>query len=147
MFFTLVGARALGDHHPGQYLPFWAHACHEGSERACRYAGHLTLTYCENGSGWACNEAGVAAVRSGGSAGELFSHGCELGFPTACHNVATPAPAPDRLVRSAPLVADLPIVLRGTKPPLRERRPTRLYAIACQEGWPGACQGTLAEGL
>ena len=43
----------------GQYLPFWQEACESGNERACRYEAFLTLTYCNNGSGWACNEAGI----------------------------------------------------------------------------------------
>jgi len=33
----------------------------------------------------------------------------------------------------------LPIVLSGTKPPLRERDPAKLYALACKQGWPSAC--------
>jgi len=144
-FTGMSAVRALGDRHPGQYLPFWKEACSAGSDRACRYAAYLVDAYCHNGSGWACNEDGIEIARSGRPATEVFERGCRLGFSLACENAKRSTTAPEAMARSGPRLADLPIVLRGTKPPLRERDPAKLKALACWEGWPGACEGKLEE--
>ncbi|HSG08596.1 MAG TPA: hypothetical protein VLA36_09565 [Longimicrobiales bacterium] len=141
VFTGLYGTGALGDHHPGQYLPFWKQACEVGNERACRYESFLTLTYCNNGSGWACNEAGIQFSEARRDPGPVFLKGCELGFSTACTNVARGG-AGEPLVREPPLDQDLPIVLRGTKPVLTERDPTALRAIGCAQGWTELCGPT-----
>ena len=130
--------RAVGDRHPGQYLPFWKEACSAGSGRACRYAAYLVDAYCHNGSGWACNEDGIQLARSGRPAAAIFQRGCELGLPSACANAKRGPAGSEPLVRSGPRVADLPVVLRGTKPPLKERDPDKLYALACEEGMAGS---------
>ncbi len=41
-----------------------------------------------------------------------------------------------------PTLEDYPIILRGSKGEIREREPSELYALACQEGWPGTCRQT-----
>ncbi len=145
VFLGLSAGRALGDRHPGQYLPFWKNACAAGSDRACRYASYLTDTYCHNGSGWACNEVGIEQVARGGPAREQFEKACRLGYSPGCENAARPLTAPGSLARSEPQLADLPVVLRGTKPRLRETDPSKLYALACEEGWRGACERSVAE--
>jgi hypothetical protein len=144
-FTGMSSVRALGDRHPGQYLPFWREACSAGSDRACRYSAYLVDAYCHNGSGWACNEDGIQIARSGRPATAAFERGCELGFPLACENAKRSGADTEPMARSGPRPADLPIVLRGTKPPLRERDPDKLNALACWEGWPGACEGRLEE--
>jgi hypothetical protein len=151
VFATLSAVKGVGDTHPGQYLPFWQKACGTGNVRACNYAANLTLIYCNNGSGWACNEVGIlrdelaqlAGGPAGQPAGQAFSRACELGFTPGCDNAHRAATDPRPPARAAPLLADLPIVLRGTKPPIRERDPAKLYALACTQGWPGMC-GTQA---
>ena len=46
-----------------------------------------------------------------------------------------------------PTAADYPIILRGSKNEIIDRRPSVLYAIACEQGWPATCgQGNQAEG-
>ena len=141
VFGVMSAFKGVGDTHPGQYLPFWQKACGAGgSARACTYAANLTLIYCNNGSGWACNEVGVLRLERGEPVGPAFSHACELGFSPACENANRMATGARSLARAGPSLADLPIVLRGTKPPLRERDPGRLYAIACAQGWPGTCE-------
>jgi hypothetical protein len=139
IFFALSAARGVGDKPPGQSLAFWQQACRSGSTRACNYTMSMSLNYCNDGSGWACNEWGILRLESGQAAGTAFSHACELGFTPACDNANRAAADVASLTRSRPMLADLPIVLRGTKPPLAERDPTELYAIACGQGWPGAC--------
>jgi hypothetical protein len=139
VFVAMSALKAVGDTHPGQYLPFWQKACQAGSARACTYAANLTAIYCSNGSGWACNEVAILRLRLRQPAGPDFRRGCDLGFSPACEN-ARRAPADSAPVaRARPLPADLPIVLRGTKPTLRERDPARLSALACAQGWLEMC--------
>ncbi|MGD8320753.1 MAG: hypothetical protein PVJ02_09870 [Gemmatimonadota bacterium] len=141
VFAGLYATGSVGDHHPGQYLPFWKQACEEGSGRACRYAAHLTEIYCQNGSGWACNEAGVQRVALRQPAAEqFFKRGCDLGYPAACENAESGTRVTSDLARGQPRMEDLPIVLRGTKPILSERDPETLLAVGCREGWDGMCR-------
>lgn len=138
LFAVLYATQGVGDRHPGQYLPFWETACQEGSDRACRYRTYMTFIYCNNGSGWACNEYGIHEVENRRTPGAAFRRACDLGFEPGCANAQGPGETP-ALARGAPALEDLPIVLRGTKPALRERDPAALRAIACRQGWPGTC--------
>jgi hypothetical protein len=144
VFVALSALQGVGDTHPGQYLPFWHDACREGSTRACTYVVRLTAVYCERGSGWACNEVGIVNRRLGRPADADFRRACDLGFAAGCENLTRPAGDGRTLASGPPLLRDLPIVLSGTKPPLRERDPAKLYALACEQGWPGACGGEAA---
>ncbi len=139
IFLPMLAGRAVGDSHPGEYLPFWHTACVQGSTRACNYMATLTSVYCERGSGWACNDVGILKRRVGARAEPEFRRACDLGFQAGCENVNRAAARVGTLTSGPPAVRDLPIVLSGTKPPLRERNPAALYAIACEQGWPGAC--------
>jgi hypothetical protein len=109
------------------------------------------LSFCDQGSGWACNEAGlmhVALSRSGedlrrsnpAGAAEPFRHGCGLGFTTACQNLSTLTSGAGKFASSPPGIEDLPVILRGSKGEIVERTPSELYALACHEGWPGTCE-------
>jgi hypothetical protein len=138
LFVGLYGTERMGDRHPGQYLPFWSQACEAGSDRACRYEAHLTETYCNNGSGWACNEAGIRLAEARGDPRQAFLRGCELGFPVACANSGRGGNTAD-LVHAPPLDQDLPIILRGTKPALTVRDPVALRDIGCRQGWTEMC--------
>ena len=138
VFTGLYATEGLGDRHPGQYLPFWTRACEAGNARACRYEAYLTATYCNNGSGWACNEAGIQLAEARRDRGQMFLKGCELGFSTACANAARGGDA-GALVRAPPTDRDLPIILRGTKPALTERDRTVLMALGCRQGWTDMC--------
>ena len=131
--------RGVGDDHPGQYLPFWHEACGAGSARACTYTAKLTQVYCARGSGWACNEVGALELRLGRDPSPEFHRACDLGFNPGCENLQRPPGSTAAIASAPPKPNDLPIVLSGTKPPLRERDPAKLYALACKQGWPGAC--------
>jgi hypothetical protein len=144
-FIGLFATRAVGDNHPGQYLPFWHTACGGGSARACSYVATLTVVFCNKGSGWACNETGILERRLGQPADASFRRACDLGFNAGCANLTRSTGDVSSLSSDHPSLRDLPIVLSGTKPPLRERDPARLYALACDQGWPGACNGGWAE--
>jgi len=138
LFAVLYATQGVGDRHPGQYLPFWEATCQEGNDRACRYRTYMTFVYCNNGSGWACNEFGIHEVENRRTPGAAFRRACELGFDPGCANAQGPGEGA-ALARSAPTLRDLPIVLRGTKPALAERDPEALRAIACRQGWPETC--------
>ena len=138
-FTAMSGIQAIGDRHAGQYLPFWESVCESGSTRACDYASFLMLAHCENGSGWACKELGVARARADRSPASMFERACDLGFSPACGSPGRSATELDNLARIGPQLEELPIVLAGTKPPLRERSPVKLYALGCSQGWRSMC--------
>lgn len=150
VFAVMSATQAVGDSHPGQWLPFWRQACQDGRPYACPYLADLSLSYCNQGSGWACNEAGllhIALSRSGedlrrldpAGAAEPLSRGCRLGFAVACQNLNTLTSGAGRFASAPPALDDYPIILRGSKGEIRERGPAALYALACHEGWPNTC--------
>lgn len=135
-FAVLMLGRALGDRHPGQYLPFWQEACAAGKDRACSYVAYRESIYCAQGSGWACNEWGVRLAARGLSPREAFERGCRAGDAAACENRERGRGA--ELARAPVPVRELPIVL-SWKGKVRERDPAALLAMACEQGWPGSC--------
>jgi hypothetical protein len=153
VFAILSATQAVGDSHPGQWLPFWRKACEHGHAYACPYLADLETNFCNRGSGWACNEAGlmhIALSRSGedlrrldpSGAAEPLRRGCELGFVTACGNLRTLTSGSGKFANAPPALEDYPIILRGSKGEIREREPSALYALACHEGWPDTCGRT-----
>ena len=151
VFAVLSATQAVGDDHPGQWLPFWRQACEDGRAYACPYLADLELSDCGRGSGWACNEAGllhIALSRSGedlrrldpAGAAEPLRRGCELGFEAACRNLRRLTSGTGAFAAPPPGLEDYPIILRGSKGEIREREPSELYALACREGWPDTCK-------
>jgi hypothetical protein len=149
-FAGMSAAQGVGDYHPGQWLPFWRQACQDGRAYACPYLADLESGYCNQGSGWACNEAGlmhIALSRSGedlrrrdpAGAADPFQSGCSFGFQVACRNFITLARGGGNFAAAPPTIRDYPIILRGAKGEVRGRRPAALYALACREGWTNAC--------
>ena len=140
--FALMSAlQAVGDHHPGQGVPFWQTACDEGRSSACEYLAGLQRRYCDSGSGWACNEVGrVARDRLVGN--DAFRRGCDLGFESACLNLTRLAAGrePVAFAHAPPTLTDYPIILRGTKGPIVDRSPEVLRARACRQGWADTCE-------
>lgn len=150
VFAGMSAAQGVGDNHPGQWLPFWRHACQDGRAYACPYLADMDETYCDSGSGWACNEAGlmdIVLARSGedlrradpAKAAQPFKRGCELGFAVACRNLNELASGSGDFAAGPPGLDDLPIILRGSKGEIRAEDPEKLYALACKEGWPNTC--------
>jgi len=149
-FIAMSAVQGVGDSHRGQWLPFWQQACEDGRAYACPYLADLESNFCDNGSGWACNEAGllhIALSRSGedlrradpAGAAKPLKRGCELGFESACGNLNTLTTGAGKFERMPPTLTDYPIILRGSKGEIRERDPAQLFALACREGWPGTC--------
>ena len=158
LFASLSAAGHLGDRHPGQWLPFWQEACAAGRPPACTYLAARQAALCEAGSGWACNEAGLLlaspALPDGGlldvppaEAPAAFEAGCRLGFASACANARAFAAGGAPAERAAPTLSDYPLLVRGSKGVVTDRRPAALYRRACEQGWRDACaRADAAEG-
>jgi hypothetical protein len=142
-FAAMSASGYLGDRHPGQWVPFWQKACAANARSACEDLYFLQDGYCEDGSGWACNELGILLADHYDNrrrAAMEFERACGLGFSSGCDNtVALTQGAVFR--RDAPTVADYRFILRGSKGPVQGLEPAQLYARACVQGWPGTCGG------
>jgi hypothetical protein len=140
-FVAMSASGYLGDKHPGQYVPFWQQACAAGARSACEDLYFLQDGYCEDGSGWACNELGILLAEHYDNrrrAATEFERACTLRFSAGCDNAVAMTQG-NMFRRVAPTVADYPFILRGSKGPFPDREPAQLYARACVQGWPEAC--------
>jgi hypothetical protein len=145
-FVAMSASGYLGDRHPGQWLPFWQQACAANAPSACEDLYFLEDGYCEDGSGWACNELGILLTERYDNrrrAATVFERACTLGFSAGCDNTSALTQG-DIFRREAPTLADYRFILRGSKGPFRDVEPAQLYARACVQGWPGTC-GTQSE--
>ena len=72
----------------------------KGLRFACPYLADLELDYCADGSGWACNEAGLRHIAIAGSGEDFrrrtvagaalpFGYSCDRGFSAGCRNLKT----------------------------------------------------------
>jgi hypothetical protein len=149
-FVAMSASGYLGDKHPGQFLPFWQKACAANTRSACQDLYFLEDTYCEDGSGYACNELGILLTEKFDNrrrATDVFERACDLRFSAGCDNASAPqapqapqVPQAPKFRREAPTIADYRFILRGSKGPIPDREPAQLYARACDQGWPGTCQ-------
>ncbi len=122
-------------------MPFWQQACAADARSACEDLYFLEDGYCQEGSGWACNELGILLAERYANprrAATEFERACGLGFSAGCNNTVAMTQG-GMFRREAPTVADYPFILRGSKGPFPDREPAQLYARACEQGWPGTC--------
>jgi hypothetical protein len=117
VFVAMSAVHAVGDDHPGQWLPFWRQACESNRPYACRYLRDVQAGFCDRGSSWSCRELDVLNARQGYS----------------------------QTVSGQPTLDDYRIILRGSKGPIAERTPAALYALACRQGWPDTCSATFSD--
>src|SRR5439155_18655495 len=126
VFAVMSAAQGVGDSHRGQWMPFWRQACEDRRRYACPYLADLAVGFCDRGSGWACNEAGllhIALSQSGedlrrlelAGAARPLRHGCDLGFEAACRNLTTLKTGDGEFANPPPTLDDYPIILRGSK--------------------------------
>lgn len=150
-FAGLSLAHGVGDDHPGQWLPFWRQACSEGRAYACPYLADMEQHFCDQGSGWACNEAGLMDIELAGRGEDLrrtdplqakgpFEEACRLGFKAGCENAVRLGSGASEFESAEPDTKDLPIILRGSKGPVKQRLPQDLEALGCKEGWAELCE-------
>jgi hypothetical protein len=140
-FGAMSASGYLGDRHPGQWLPFWQKACAADLRSACEDLYFLEDGYCEDGSGWSCNELGILLAGHYANprrAAMSFAHACELGFSAGCSNTGALTQG-GTFHRDAPTLADYRFILRGSKGPFPDRESAQLYGRACVQGWPGTC--------
>ena len=140
IFVAMGTAQGVGDHHPGQWVPFWQQACTEGRTYGCRNLGNLVSNYCRARSGWACNEFGILINprQNPEFATRAFREACDLGFEPGCANLDERAWGAPR--RTAPGVDDYRVILQGNKGPLRDMSAAELYSLACEQGFADGCQ-------
>ena len=140
VFVVMSTAQGVGDTHRGHWVTFWQQACAEDRPNGCRHFGVMVSTYCNNGSGWACNEYGVLLqpqIRPE-LAANAFRHACDLGFSAGCTNLdQDSAMSP---VHMAPTLADYEIVLRQGRGSLPILSPLQIYQRACTQGFLDGCQ-------
>jgi len=140
-FVAMSASGYLGDRHPGQWVPFWQKACAANARGACEDLYFLQDGYCEDGSGWACNELGILLAQHYDNrrrAAMEFERACGLRFSAGCDNTVAITQG-TMFRRDAPTVADYRFILRGSKGPYQGLEPAQLYARACVQGWPAAC--------
>jgi hypothetical protein len=142
VFAVMSAAHGVGDHHPGQSVQFWQRACQDDRPYACGYLTTLQSTFCRGGSGWACNELGILQAdvwRDRVKTAAAFRVGCDRGFQPACLNVVRAADTDDTFATGPPTLVDYPIILRASKGPITDLRPSAIYARACTAGWSDTC--------
>ncbi|MGE0593058.1 MAG: tetratricopeptide repeat protein [Vicinamibacterales bacterium] len=144
VFVGMTAADGVGDSHPGHRVPFWRTACETNLTNGCSTLGLITQAYCQDGSGWACNELGVLLaenrVSRDGTASQSFDRACELGFAAGCANAVRVASG-DPPQRAPVQLRDYPVVLRSGKGAIPEQTPLALHGLACEQGWMEGCEG------
>lgn len=142
-FVVMSATDGVGDSHPGHRVPFWQNACRQNARNGCGNLAVILDTYCQDGSGWACNEVG--ALRFHGRVGnperanESFLRACSLGFVMGCQNgVALSTGMEPRT--TSPRVQDYPVILREGKGALPDRTPLEFLTRACNQGFTAGCQ-------
>lgn len=141
-FAGMSGSGYLGDEHPGQWTPFWEEACAADRRDACLNLYLLHDGFCAEGAAWSCNEVGIMLAEryeNPAVAKAAFDRACALGFAAGCDNAAAIVNG-GAFRHDVPTAADYRFILRGSKGPIAETAPERLYARACELGWPGTCK-------
>jgi TPR repeat protein len=130
----------VGDTHRGHWVMFWKDACADDRPNGCRHFGVMVSTYCNRGSGWACNEYGILLQpeRRPQLATSAFDRACELGFSAGCPNRYSQSGVSP--VSMQPTLVDYDIVLRQGKGPLPILSSLQIYQRACEQGFSDACQ-------
>jgi hypothetical protein len=144
VFVGLSVTEGVGDNHPGHRVPFWQQACVQDARNACDNLALILDTYCQDGSGWACNEVGAIRWHGRTAGGERapadFLRACLLGFDAGCQNgiVLKGGAGPPR--QGPPRVSDYPVILRTGKGALPDSTPEQLFTRACDQGWATGCE-------
>lgn len=144
-FGVMTAAQGLGNHHPGQTIPFWEDACNDGRVNACRNLAQMHRRYCGGGSSWSCNELGILVSASRATTDddpvELFKVACTDGGLAACENATAAGKGEPAIKHGDPRLSDYVIVLQGGRGPIPENTPFTIYSRACNEGFVAGCGG------
>ena len=141
LFVVMSATHAIGDTVPGHWVPFWQQACRDQRPYACSNLLLIESRYCDAGSSWACNEAGVLLGRNRRmpQAREMFLGACSGGSQTACDNGRRLDRGDNSFTTVDPQPVDYQILLREGKGPLPPLADRDLYARACSQGWAAGC--------
>jgi hypothetical protein len=143
VFIAMSSVGAVGNEHPGHRVPFWQQACVDNARHGCRNLALMLDTFCAEGSGWACNEAGVLRWhgRVSGKDGiqKRFLLACTHGFSAGCTNAAPLGISSGPPRQAPPTLRDYPVVLRTGRRVLAAKTPLELYTRACDQGWRTGC--------
>jgi len=140
VFIVMTTSQGIGDTHRGQWVTFWQQACAEDRPNGCRHFGVMVSTYCNNGSGWACNEYGILLQTQSrpNLSTDAFRRACDLGFSAGCSNLS--GDQVNNPVRMAPGLTDYKIVLRQDKRPRPAPSQIQIYHLACAQGFVDGCR-------
>ena len=147
-FATMTAAGRTDGRHTGDSLPFWQQACEANRPNACRRLLQVERSYCDDNSGWACNELGAhyaegtIVTADASIARRLLRARVRAAVPGG---VRQPARRPARSVDAPPRVFDLRLLLREGGLNLLDMPEPDLYARACEHGWTFACGRTQAS--
>ena len=141
LFATMTAIGSTDGRHIGDSLPFWQKACSNGQRNACERLLSIETVYCDDNSGWACNELGghyreaLITTANKDLAFAYFSRACEVRFQAGCINLLET----DKVERSNPRIIDLRLLLREKKQNLLNMSEQDLYKRACDHGWNFSC--------
>ena len=141
LFAAMTAIGSTDGRHTGDSLPFWQTACNNGQRNACERLLSIETVYCDDNSGWACNELGghyreaLIAPANADLEFAYFSRTCEVRFQAACINLLETG----QVERSSPRIIDLRLLLREKKQNLLNMSEQDLYTRACDHGWSFAC--------
>jgi hypothetical protein len=142
-FIVMSATDGVGDSHRGHRVPFWQEACQQNARHGCDNLALILSTYCQDGSGWACNELGV--LRSEGKVGPAdaaagdYRRACSSGFTAGCQNAVMLRVGVKSARRAPPRINDYPVILREGKGALPDRTPVEFLTRACDQGWMDGC--------
>jgi hypothetical protein len=140
-FAAMTASGATDGMHRGDSLPFWEQACADNRPNACQRLLMIETSYCNDNTGWACNELGRHYVEGRLVSPDVerafvyFSRACEARFQAGCVNLLDASePA-----RANPRALDLRLLVREGGPNLMDTPEPELYSRACRHGWRFAC--------
>ena len=130
----------------GHWVSFWDRACAEDRRGACEVVTKIESQQCRQGSGWACNEAGIrlstpGAIATGLTASEAFSRACFTGFAAGCQNLSNGQAGgePHDFQHMPPRAVDYRVLLQEGNGPIRVANAAQLYEMACRQEFADGC--------
>ncbi|MFO1270589.1 MAG: hypothetical protein U1F50_02725 [Rubrivivax sp.] len=135
----------LAAYRPRRWVPLWQQYCMEDRRNGCLILSRIEARYCNDGSGWACNELGLLEMtgRAPPTLGpRAFQLACARGFKAGCENVAQaqrPAGTLPQWQQAPPGLADYPILLQEGQGRVEGLTERELFEAACRQGWADGC--------
>jgi hypothetical protein len=150
-FLVMLALHGVGDTHPANRLPFWEEACDQGLRNGCRNLLTMETSFCEQGSGWACNEAGIRLASGTPSSAPdraraqtySFDRACRASVEAGCSNARALMTGGGLPFRAPPSPEDLNLMIENKGLPA-DRTTLQLWQAACDQGWKTACDSAQA---